>query len=124
MKANNGHMSKLSKAIKAWCLYDWANSAYSLIITSAIFPAYFVGLAPDKVSFLGMSLEKETAAAYTISLSFLTIVCISPLLAGLADYGKNKKRFMQLFTYIGAAACISLFFFTEKNIGFGLFLSY
>jgi UMF1 family MFS transporter len=34
------------KVINAWCLYDWANSAYNLTITTAIFPIYFSSVAP------------------------------------------------------------------------------
>lgn len=36
-------MGKFTKAEKSWMMYDWANSAYSVIVTTAIFPIYYKG---------------------------------------------------------------------------------
>jgi UMF1 family MFS transporter len=55
------------KVINAWCLYDWANSAYNLTITTAIFPIYFSSVAPKSIRFLGVT--KDNSVIYTYSLS-------------------------------------------------------
>jgi UMF1 family MFS transporter len=111
------------KVINAWAMYDWANSAYSLIITSAIFPAYYTAIAPAQVHFVGRTFERAALASYAISLSFLLIAFISPILSSIADYKGNKKAFMQFFTYLGSLACCSMFFFTKDNISFGIIAS-
>ena len=108
------------KVINSWAIYDWANSAYSLIITSAIFPAYYTFIAPPQVHFIGRTFERTALASYAISFSFLIIAILSPILSSIADYKGNKKNFMQFFCYLGSAACISLTFLTEENISFGI----
>ncbi len=104
-------------------MYDWANSSYSLIITSAIFPTYYTAVAPERVHMLGRTFERSSLASYAISFSFLIIACISPILSSIADYKGNKKSFMKFFCYLGSIACCLMFFFTKDNIGFGLLCS-
>jgi UMF1 family MFS transporter len=116
------------KVIRAWTFYDWANSAYSLIITSAIFPAYYSAIAPDTISFFEHSFRRASVASYAIALSFLIVAIISPILSSIADYKGNKKFFMKAFCYMGSFACIAMFFFKKDNNGivnynFGLFCS-
>ncbi len=97
--------------ITGWAFFDWANSAYALVITVAIFPPYFLGIAPDIVQVGGIGLRDETLESWCISLAYLLIALISPILSGIADFGGKKKRFMRFFTWLGALACLSLFFF-------------
>ncbi len=116
------------KTIRAWTFYDWANSAYSLIITSAIFPSYYSSICPSNITFFGHSFDKNAVASYSIALSFLIIALLSPLLSGIADAFGNKKLFLKIFCYIGSLSSILLFFFHEKYIGsgfiyYGLFFS-
>ncbi len=108
------------KVINGWAMYDWANSAYSLIISSAIFPAYYTFIAPAYVHFIGRTYERTALASYSISFSFLIIALLSPILSSIADYKGNKKQFMQFFCYLGSAACIALTFLTANNISFGI----
>jgi len=108
------------KVINSWAMYDWANSAYSLIISSAIFPAYYTFIAPPQVHFIGRTFERTALASYAISFSFLIIAILSPILSSIADYKGNKKNFMQFFCYLGSAACIGLTFLTAENISFGI----
>ena len=116
-------MTAPKKIVNAWAMYDWANSAYSLIITSAIFPAYYTAIAPPHINFLGRTFERAALASYAISFSFLAIAFLSPILSSIADYKGNKKSFMKFFCYMGSAACCSLFFFTKETIGWGIFAS-
>ena len=108
------------QVINGWAMYDWANSAYSLIISSAIFPAYYTFIAPPEVKFIGRTFERTALASYSISFSFLIIAFLSPILSSIADYKGNKKNFMQFFCYLGSSACIGLTFLTSDNISFGI----
>ena len=100
------------RTITAWAFFDWANSAYALVITVAIFPGYFLELTNDSVNVFGMQMSDSTLYAWSIALAYLVIAAISPLLSGIADYGGKKKVFLRFFTTLGALACISLMFFT------------
>jgi MFS transporter, UMF1 family len=104
------------KTIRAWAFYDWANSAYNLIITSAIFPAYFTACVPDKINIFGTEVASESIASWSIALAFLIIAFVSPILGAIADTKGNKKTFMQFFCTIGAIACAGLFFFKGDKI--------
>ena len=107
------------KTINAWALYDWANSTYSLVITSALFPIYFhakttTGLS-NNVDFLGTTWNSESLQMYCISLAFLFIAALNPLLSSIADFSGRKKRFMYFFSTLGAISCASLYFFESLN---------
>lgn len=111
-------------------MYDWANSAYNLVITSTIFPAYYIaittgapGVAQDQVSFFGWKVTNSSLLNYALALAYLVIAFLSPVLSSIADYKGNKKRFMQLFCYLGSAACCGLFFFDKGRVELGILLS-
>ena len=118
------------KLIHAWAFYDWANSVYPLVISSAIFPIYYGALTilkndegqviKDSVDFLGFSFNNDALISYVTALAFVVISVMSPLLGGIADYVGNKKSFMKFFNYLGAAACIGLFWFDLDQLWFGL----
>lgn len=111
------------KVINGWAMYDWANSSYSLIITSAIFPAYYTAIAPPQVQFIGRTYDRSALASYAISFSFLVIAFLSPILSSIADFKGNKKAFMKFFCYLGSAACASMVFLTKETIGWGIVAS-
>jgi UMF1 family MFS transporter len=98
-----------------WAFFDWANSAYSLVITVAIFPGYFLSMTNDTVTILGYRMSDSTLYAWSISLAYLIIAAVSPILSGIADYGGYKKAFLRFFTMLGALACMSLIFFTGMS---------
>lgn len=100
------------RTINGWAFFDWANSAYALVITVAIFPGYFLELTNDTVNVLGLRMSDSTLYAWSIALAYLIIAALSPILSGIADYGGRKKVFLRFFTTLGALACISLLFFT------------
>ncbi|MGB3180099.1 MAG: MFS transporter [Cyclobacteriaceae bacterium] len=116
------------KTVNAWCMYDWANSVYSLVITSTIFPVYYNEVTReafngDRISFFGMDIENTVLYSYSISFSFLVVALLSPLLSGIADYSGRKKSFMKFFTFLGSFSCIALFFFEGPNVEFGIIAS-
>ncbi|MFH1784339.1 MAG: MFS transporter [bacterium] len=87
----------LSTQEKSWILYDWANSAYSIAITTAILPIYF----KDVVS-KGMSSHLSTAYwGYGTTISVILVAILAPILGTIADYKNYKKKFFVLFLIIG-----------------------
>lgn len=119
------------KVQRAWAMYDWANSAYNLVITSTIFPAYYVAVTSvkqdgivvnDKVNFFGATFSNTALFDYALAAAYLVIAIISPILSSIADYRGNKKRFMQLFCYLGSAACCGLYFFKGSTVELGIIL--
>lgn len=108
------------KLINSWAMYDWANSVYSLVITSAVFPIYYNSVTPDEVYFAGRTFLRSALYSYSLSAAFLLIALLAPLLSSIADYRRNKLFFMQLFCYLGALSCSVLFFFDGENIYMGI----
>lgn len=106
------------KLINAWAFYDWANSVYSLVIATAVFPIYFESVTSDNngiVHFMGMEINNSSLLSYSLSFSFLIVALLSPILSGIADYTGNKKRFMQFFCYLGSFSVLGLFFFKGQE---------
>lgn len=125
------------KIIRGWVMYDWANSVYNLVISSAIFPIFYDTVTTNfytekynklngisegtelpkgvqvTVDFFGWEVSNSALMSFVLSASFLVVTFLSPFLSGIADYRGNKKRFLQFFCYLGATACISLFFFND-----------
>ncbi len=101
------------KLINAWAFYDWANSVYSLVISTAVFPIYFSSVTEnyETVSFLGTNWNPITLYDYALSLSFLIVALSSPILSGIADYTGNKLKFLKAFCLLGSLSVMSLFFF-------------
>jgi UMF1 family MFS transporter len=126
------------KIIRGWVMYDWANSVYNLVISSSIFPIFYEtqtrmvyaeknGLNSDDVNpnavtvdFLGMHLSPSVLYSLTLSLSFVIVTFLSPLLSGIADYTGSKKKFLRFFCYLGSLSAMSLYFFDAHQIEFGL----
>lgn len=112
------------KLLNAWAFYDWANSVYSLVIASAIFPIYYGQLfriaGIEKISIFGGEIARAPLISYTTSLAFVCIAIITPFISGIADYLGNKKVFMQFFCYVGGIACIGLYWFSLEHIEAGL----
>lgn len=131
-------MSELNnpKTIRAWCMYDWANSVYNLCITTAIFPIYYnavsksaaiaQGADPNangvQISLFGWQVDSTAAYSYTLSLGYLLVAMVSPILSGMADFGGLKKRMLALFASMGAISSGLMFFFTAENIPYGLLM--
>lgn len=109
-------------------MYDWANSVYSLVITSTIFPVYYNSVTKgsdgsDRVDFFGLEVVNTVLYSYSISFSYFVIALISPLLSGIADASGKKLSFMKFFAYLGSISCMGLFFFDASNLEFGILCS-
>lgn len=114
------------KTVRAWTFYDWANSVYPLVITTAIFPIFYETVTSTKnadgkvisdlVSFFGFEIKNTVLYSYVVAASFAVVCIVSPLLSGVADYVGSKKRFLQFFCYLGALACATLYFFNPAHL--------
>ncbi|MBO4233935.1 MFS transporter [Riemerella anatipestifer] len=132
------------KVMRAWAVYDWANSVYSLVITSTIFPIYYsiITTAYEKneyinetgqwvkvpvrnsIKILGENYHPDAIYGYSLTISFLIVVFLSPILSSLADTIGNKKSFLQFFCYLGATSCMGLAMFVNMHTVFlGLLFS-
>ena len=125
------------KIIRGWVFYDWANSVYNLVISSAIFPIFYDSITTEHyltkkgletlpeddtvmVDFFGTQLSSTVLMSFVLSASFIVVSILSPMLSGVADFSGNKKRFLQFFCYLGALSCISLYWFSAEHIELGM----
>ena len=83
------------KTMNAWAFYDWANSVYPLVISTAIFPIFFESVTSTKdidgnvisdlVNFWGIEIKNTVLYSYVVAASFLMVCVLSPILYGVAD---------------------------------------
>ena len=105
------------KLINAWAFYDWANSVYPLVISTAVFPIYYSSLTSSfantegDITFLGTLWDPTTLYDYTLAISFLIVAFCSPILSGIADYTGNKLKFLKGFCLLGSLSVMGLYFF-------------
>jgi MFS transporter, UMF1 family len=100
-------MKRFTKEENSWMYYDWANSAYSIIITTAVFPLFYKAAAMKA----GVSASDSTAyLGYTIAIATFILAMLSPILGTIADYKGLKKRFFSFFFILGLISTISLAF--------------
>ena len=89
---------KITRTERSWILYDWANSAYSIAITTALLPLFFKSMTDAA----GMAASDSTAVwGYTNSIATLLISLSAPILGSIADYQGFKKRFWSFFVVLG-----------------------
>ena len=112
------------KVVRAWVMYDWANSVYQLTIASAIFPIYYNTVTRHgtdfMVSFFGFKVVNTALYSWAIAAAYLIVAIGSPLFSSIADYTGRRKGFMRAFTIVGATGCGMLFFFDANNIELGV----
>ena len=99
------------RIINAWCMYDWANSAFATTIMAALLPPYFSNVA-------AVSLPKAQASSIwglSLAISTLFVAFLGPILGAIADQTGTKKRFLQSFLSIAILFTALLFFVREGN---------
>ncbi len=118
------------KIHRAWSMYDWANSAYNLVITSTIFPIYYLAITgdhqdatTDHVYFFNWKVVNTALLNYALSFAYLVVAFLSLILSSVADVQGSKKKFMRMFCYLGATACCGLYFFSPENLEIGIMLA-
>jgi UMF1 family MFS transporter len=125
-----GAVTAKKKLHRSWALYDWANSAYNLVITSTIFPAYYESMTGDGredtldyVTIFGHRFINTALYTYALAVAFGIVAILSPLLSGIADTRGTKKSFLRFFAILGSLSCAGLFFFDEHTLPLGLGLT-
>ncbi|MDH5373809.1 MAG: MFS transporter, partial [Acidimicrobiia bacterium] len=86
------------KRIRAWTMYDWANSAFATTIMAAVLPAYYSEVAGANLP------SAAVATAYwttTLSISLIIVALISPILGTIADVMRGKKKLLSIFVGVG-----------------------
>lgn len=94
------------KAIWAWTMYDWGNSAFATTIMAAVLPVYYSSVAAS-------NLAPNIATArwgFTTSFAALLAAILSPILGAVADFKGSKKRFLAIFMGLGVTATALLYF--------------
>ncbi len=100
--------------VRAWCMYDWANSAFATSGVAAIIPVYFVFLFKESLGeeamFLGVTFTGSSVWSLAITVSVLTVALTSPLLGVISDRVPIKKTLLWVFTIVGSLFVILMFF--------------
>lgn len=104
----------------SWILQDWANSAYSLMITTAVFPILYKAVANES----GMSDANSTAyLGYTNALATIIVALMAPLLGSLADFPGIRKNLFTIATMAGILSVLSMSFTSSSwHLLLGLYL--
>jgi UMF1 family MFS transporter len=104
--------------IRAWAMYDWANSAFQTTIIAAVFPIYF-----HKVAAAGLAPAEATSRfAWATTIAILIVAVIAPLLGAVADYAAMKKRLLGVFLAIGVVATGAMYWIERGDWLFALVL--
>ena len=97
--------------LRAWAMYDWANSAFQTTIIAAVFPIYFASVAavdlPDA--------ERTSRFAWATTIAIVIVALVAPLLGAIADYAAVKKRMLAVFMGLGVAATLAMFAITRGD---------
>lgn len=102
--------------IFAWTLFDFANTAFYVIVLTVGYPLFF------KEVITGNSPNSDFLWGAAFSISMLFVALISPLLGAIADYGAGKKKFLLIFTSLCILATASLYFTGSSMVFWGMFL--
>jgi MFS transporter, UMF1 family len=96
------------KAIWAWTMYDWGNSAFATTVMAAILPNYFL-------TYIATTNEALALWGYTVAIGSLIAALISPLLGAIADFRGSKKTFMAFFIGLGVLSTALMFFVQQPD---------
>jgi len=104
------------RVVNSWAMYDWANSAFAVIILTAVYPVYYRSLVTNA----GRSPEDATAYwAYTNSASLLMIALVGPVLGAMADIAGGRKRMLKISLALGVLGSTGLAFLGNDTFVLG-----
>lgn len=108
----------------AWCMYDWANSAYVTTVATAVLPAYFAAVVvpPGGVVALGLTFTAPALWGYLMSATALVVFLLAPPLGAVADHTAAKKRLLAVCALGGATAAALLWFSGPGRVGLTMLL--
>ncbi len=96
-------------------MFDWANSVYALVISTAVFPPYFTEVTDTNLQIFGVNVTNTALYSFIVAAAYLIMAVMMPLLSGIADYGDKKNLFLKIFTILGGISCVSMFFFIDTS---------
>jgi MFS transporter, UMF1 family len=97
--------------LRAWAMYDWANSAFQTTIIAAVFPIYYRDVAAAGLP----AAVAESRYAWATTIAILIVAIVAPLLGAIADYAAVKKRLLAIFMAIGVAATAAMFWIEQGD---------
>jgi UMF1 family MFS transporter len=106
------------RELRAWAMYDWANSAFQSTVVTAIFPPFFSSYAAAGLS----PTEATSRFAWATTIAVAITAISGPFLGALADYRGGKKRFLAFFMTIGVLATILMATISEGEHGYATLL--
>lgn len=95
-----GESKRFTREEKSWMMYDWANSAHSIVVVTVL-PIFFMSLFENNTQAVGTWGNVTSASKFIVAL-------LAPLLGTLGDFKNMKKRLLALFMAIGAMSCLGL----------------
>jgi UMF1 family MFS transporter len=106
------------RELRAWAMFDWANSAFMCTIVTAVFPIYFHEEAAATLS--GADALTMWGLANTIGIAIVAV--LNPFLGALADYLPIKKRMLGAFLAVALVATAGMFFIGRGEWRLAMFL--
>src|SRR5262245_40584279 len=104
--------------LRAWAMYDWANSAYQTTIIAAVFPIYYFKVAaanlPEAVA--------TSRFAWATTIAIMIVALVAPLLGAIADYAGVKKKMLGVFLGIGVASTLAMYWIQHGDWSLALIL--
>jgi UMF1 family MFS transporter len=97
--------------LRAWAMYDWANSAFQTTIIAAVFPIYFASVAAVDLA----DAERTSRFAWATTIAIVIVALVAPLLGAIADYAAIKKRMLAVFMGLGVAATLAMYAITRGD---------
>lgn len=107
--------AKREKSLWGWMFYDFANSAFTTIIVTVVYSAYFIEHVVG-----GMKSYGEMLWGRSISISMTMVALTAPFLGAVADYSRGKKRMLFLFTWFTVFFTALLWFVTPGKVFIGM----
>lgn len=93
------------RAIRAWTMYDWANSTFATTIAAAVLPVYYSSVASSNLA----PHEATSNWAFTTTIALVLVALLGPILGAMADFSGAKKRFMTIFVIVGVSGTALLY---------------
>jgi UMF1 family MFS transporter len=93
------------REIRAWTMYDWANSTFATTIAAAVLPVYYSTVASKNLQ----PHEATSNWAFTTTIALVLVALLGPILGAMADFSGAKKRFMSIFVIVGVTGTALLY---------------
>jgi UMF1 family MFS transporter len=97
--------------LRAWAMYDWANSAYQTTIIAAIFPVYFYNVIASELP----PADATSRFAWATTIAVVIVAVVAPLLGAIADYAAVKKKMLAAFMLMGVASTLAMYWLTKGD---------